>query len=48
MLEYDKIAVSEGIDVNKTNHSEECIICHYFLQTNFRFQAKDCNNCHDF
>ena len=29
MLCYDEIDVSEGIDVNKTNASEECNICHY-------------------
>ena len=25
MLEYDRIDVSEGIDVNKTNESRTCI-----------------------
>ena len=30
MLEYDKIGVSERIDVNKTNASKECDICHYW------------------
>ena len=29
MLKYDKIDVSEGIDVNKTNKSKECMFCHY-------------------
>ena len=29
MLYYDKIDVSEGIDVNKTNELKECDICHY-------------------
>ena len=29
MLEYDKIDISGGIDVNKTNLSKECDICHY-------------------
>ena len=29
MVEYDKIDVSEGIDVNKTNALRECDICHY-------------------
>ena len=33
MLEYDRIDISEGIDVNKTSSSKECDICHhwYFL-----------------
>ena len=28
MLEYDRIDISEGIDINKTNASKECDICH--------------------
>ena len=27
MLEYDRIDIAEGIDVNKTNASKECDIC---------------------
>ena len=30
MLYYDRIDFSEGIDVNKTNESKECDICHYW------------------
>ena len=30
MLEYDKIDISEGIDINKTNASKECKTCHYW------------------
>ena len=29
MLYYDRIDVSEDIDVNKTSVSKECNICHY-------------------
>ena len=29
MLQYEKIDVSEGIDVNKTSASKECELCHY-------------------
>ena len=29
MLEYDRTDISEGIDVDKTNLSKECDICHY-------------------
>ena len=29
MIEYKRIDILEGIDVNKTNKSEECILCHY-------------------
>ena len=30
MLEYNKIDISEGIDVNKTNLSKVCDICRYW------------------
>ena len=30
MLKYDKIDISEGIDVNKTIASKECEVCHYW------------------
>ena len=30
MLYYDRIDVSEGIDVNKTSASKKCDICHYW------------------
>ena len=29
MLYFNRIDVSEGIDVNKTSASKECNICHY-------------------
>ena len=29
MLYFDRTDVSEGTDVNKTNASKECDICHY-------------------
>ena len=29
MLCYNKIDVSEGIYINTSNKSKECIICHY-------------------
>ena len=47
MLEYDRIDISEGIDVNKSSNSRECSLCHfwYFIDKNFK---KDlCNGCHD-
>ena len=27
MLEYERIDISEGIDINKTNNSRECMLC---------------------
>ena len=49
MLCYDRIDVSERIDVNKTNESKECNVCHYwyFLIKRFKFQPNVCNGCHD-
>ena len=40
MLYYDRIDVSERIDINKTNDSKECDIfhCWYFLDKRFKFQ----------
>ena len=49
MLQYDRIDISEGIDINKTNASKECGICHYwyFLDKNFKYEPNLCNSCHD-
>ena len=49
MIYYDRIDVSEGINVNKTSASEECDVCHYwyFLSFSFKFQPNICNRCHD-
>ena len=45
MLCYDRIGISEGIDVNNTSASKECDICHYwyFLNYSFKFQSNVCN-----
>ena len=49
MICYDRIDVSEGIDVNKTSASKEYDICHYlyFLNNSFRFQPNVCNKYQD-
>ena len=49
MLYFDRIDVSEGINVNKTRASKERDICHYwyFLNFSFKFQPNVCNRCHD-
>ena len=48
MLQHDKIDVSEGIDINKTSESRECLLCHYwyFKDIGFKFQLYLCNGCH--
>ena len=40
MLQYEKIILSEGIDINKTNASKECMLCHYwyFKDAGFKFE----------
>ena len=49
MLEYDRIDISEGIDVNKTILSKECDICHYwyFKDIIFQYEPHPFNGCHD-
>ena len=49
MLEYNRIDISEGIDINKTDASKDCDICHYwyFLDKNFNYEPYLCNGCHD-
>ena len=49
MLEYDRIDISEWIDVNKTNALKECDICHYWYFKNivFKYEPYLCNDCHD-
>ena len=49
MLYFDRIDVSERIDVNKTSASKECDICHYcyILHKGFKFQPNVCNGCHN-
>ena len=45
MLEYDRIDISEGIQINKTNASKECDICRYwyFLSKNVNYEPCLCN-----
>ena len=49
MQQYDKIDVSEGIDVNKTSASKECELCHcwFFEDVGFKFEEYVCHRCHD-
>ena len=44
MLEYNRIDISEGIDVNKTSASEEGNICHYwyFKDIVFKYEPYLC------
>ena len=30
MLEYERIDISDGIDVDMSDKSKECVFCHYW------------------
>ena len=49
ILEYDRIDISEEIDVNKTNALKECDICYYwyFKEIGFKYEPYLWNGCHD-
>ena len=49
MLRYQKVDISEGIDINKTKASKECELCHYWFFKDIRFEFEEhvCNKCHD-
>ena len=50
MLEYDRIDLSEEINVNKCEDtSKNCSLCqyYYFVFKNFNYQRYLCDGCHD-
>ena len=50
MLEYDRIDISEGIDINKCEEkSRRCNLCkfYYFLDKNFSYGPFLCNGFYD-
>ena len=49
MLEYDRVDISEGIDINKVNKSKECMFCHYwyFLNKDFIYGLYLCDSCYN-
>ena len=48
MLEYDRINISEGIDIKKCKEtSKECNLCKfYFLDKNFNHGPHLCDGCY--
>ena len=48
MLEYDRVDISEGTDINKTNGWKECDICHYwyFKDIGFKYELYLSNGYH--
>ena len=49
MLQYERIDVSKGIEINKTSLSKECALCHYwfFKDVGFKFEEHVCNGYND-
>ena len=49
MLYYEKINVSEGIGITKSDKSKECMVCHYgyFFDLNYAYESYVCNGFHD-
>ena len=50
MLEYDRIDISEGVDIKKyKGTSRECSLCkfYYFLDKNFSYGPYLCNGYYD-
>ena len=50
MIEYERIDISERTDVDKTNKSKECMLCHYwyFLHKDFSYGPYICDDCYNF
>ena len=48
-LEYDRIDISEGVDVNKASLSKECEPCHdwYFKDNGLKYENYLCNGLHN-
>ena len=49
MLAYERIDISDGIDVNKSDESKECTLCHYwyFLDKSFSYGPYLCDGCYN-
>ena len=45
--QYERIDISEGIDIHNTYASKECMLCHYwyFKDVRFKFDPYVCNKC---
>ena len=49
MIQYERIDVSEGIDLSRSNKSKECMLCRYwgFKDIDYEYEQYVCNGCHD-
>ena len=50
MIEYERINISERIDVDKTNKSKECMLYHYwyFAHKSFSYGPYLYDDCYNF
>ena len=48
ILQYNRIDVTEGICINKTSESNECMLCHYwyFKDAGYKDEQYLCSGCH--
>ena len=48
-LEYERIDISDGINVDMSDKSKKCMLCHYwyFLEKTFSYGPYLCNGCHN-
>ena len=49
MLEYERIDIPDGIEVDMSDKSKECTLCHYwyFLGKNFSYGPYLCDGCNN-
>ena len=49
MLVYEKIVISNGVDVDKSDKSKEYMFCHYwyFLDKSFSYGPYLCDRCYN-
>ena len=49
MLVYEKIDISDGIDVDMSGKSKEWMLCHYwyFLDQSFNYGPYLCDGCYN-
>ena len=47
IIQLHKIEDSKRIDLNKTDKSKECKVCHYnYFRNGFKSDSKICNDCY--
>ena len=49
MVVYERIDISDGIDVKKSYESKDCTLCHYryFLDKSFSYGPYLCDRCYN-